>query len=64
MYIMGILTKQTDDEEVVIGYIFDIFSKFGQVINKEQLSQIAQIFMDSDYPSLQQDIQRCENLTK
>ena len=61
---MGILTKQTDDEEVVIGYIFDIFSKFGQVINKEQLSQIAQIFMDSDYPSLQQDIQRCENLTK
>jgi len=31
---------------VLFAYIFDIFSKYKQVILKEQLLQIVEIFMD------------------
>jgi len=45
---MGILTKEWHDSDVVIGYIFDIFSKYKLVILKEQLHQVVEIFMDTD----------------
>ena len=32
LMIMGTLTKKTDDKDHVIGYIFDIFTKYRQVI--------------------------------
>ena len=32
LMIMGTLTKRTDDKEHVFGYIFDIFTKYRQVI--------------------------------
>ena len=43
---MGILTKQANDKDLLIGYIFDIFSKYEAVILKEQLLQVVKIFMD------------------
>ena len=45
-------------------YIFDIFSKYQQVILREQLLQIVEIFMDTAGTSISQDLQRCETLTK
>lgn len=43
---MGILTKQANDKDVIVGYIFDIFSKYEAIILKEQLLQVVKIFMD------------------
>ena len=64
MTIMGILVKQVAEEEVIIGYIFDIFAKYKPVILKDQLLQIVDIFMDTDSRQMSQDLQRCETLTK
>lgn len=67
MQIMGILTKQSlsNQDDVLTGYIFDIFSKYGQVILKAQLRQIVEIFIETESdPALAQDLHRCETLTK
>ncbi len=48
----------------MIGYIFDIFSKYKQVILKDQLLQVVEIFMDTDSHQLKTDFQRCEVLSK
>ena len=61
---MGILTKQQGEEDILVEYIFDIFSKYQQVILREQLLQIVEIFMDTAGTSISQDLQRCETLTK
>ena len=64
---MGILTKQSagNQDDVLTGYIFDIFSKYGQVILKAQLRQIVDIFIETESdPALAQDLHRCETLTK
>ena len=63
---MGTLIKSADDEDKLITYIFDIFTKFDkrQVITKAQLMQVAEIFMDTGTGGLQQDLQRCESLTR
>ena len=63
---MGTLTKSADDEDILINYLFDIFSKYDkkQVIKKDQLLQVADIFMDMGTGGLHQDLQRCESLTK
>ena len=61
---MGILTKRQGEEDILVEYIFDIFSKYQQVILREQLLQIVEIFMDTAGTSISQDLQRCETLTK
>ena len=53
---MGILTKQQGEEDILVEYIFDIFSKYQQVILREQLLQIVEIFMDTAGTSISQDL--------
>lgn len=64
MGIMGILTKQSNDSDKIFGYIFDIFSKYKPVILKEQLLQVAALFMDSESQKLRDYMQSCETLKK
>ena len=63
---MFTLTKCANDEEKLITFIFDIFTKFDkkQVITKEQLMQVADIFMDTGSGGLHKDLNRCEKLNK
>ena len=43
---MTILTKPGSDEDSLIGYIFDIFSKYKDVIQKEQLVDVIETLGD------------------
>ena len=43
---MTILTLRVSEEEVLASYIFDIFSKYKDVIQKDQLLQVIETFSD------------------
>ena len=55
---MTILTKHGADEDSLIGYIFDIFSKYKEVITKEQLIQVIETLGDLPEEGVKNDLHK------
>ena len=61
---MTILTKHGSDEDSLIGYIFDIFSKYKEVITKEQLIQVIETIGDLPEEEVKNDLHKVQALPK
>ena len=61
---MTILTKHGSDEDCLIGYIFDIFSKYKDVIHKEQLIKIVETLGDLPEEEVKVDHYKVQTLQK